>query len=96
VTGEKRAIIKAGRVNTNLTRNAAFFTYGKAKVIWGKAGEMVIMDMMVRLLTRSRVNFNFHFLFFTDVAGVLVNFIPYSNYSFNLGVAKVVINYLDD
>ena len=61
--GENTAIIKAGSVNTNLTRKSAFFTLEKALAICGNAGEMVITDIMVRLLTRRSVSFNFHFLF---------------------------------
>jgi hypothetical protein len=64
--GENMAISKAGRVNTNLTRNSAFSTSENALTICGKAGEMDITDMMVRLLTRRRVSFNFHLLFSVD------------------------------
>ncbi len=66
--GENIAIIKAGRVNTNFTRNSAFLTPEKAMTIWGKAGEIVITDIMVRLLTRRSVSFNFHFLFSMNFA----------------------------
>lgn len=61
--GEHMAIIKAGRVNTNLTRNAAFSTSENATAIRGSAGEMVITDIIVRLLTRRSVSFVFHFYF---------------------------------
>ena len=66
--GANMAIIKAGRVNTNFTRNSAFVTSEKAITIWGNAGEIVMTDIIVRLLTRRRVSFNFHFLFSIDSA----------------------------
>ena len=61
--GEQMAIINAGMVKTNFTRNAAFLTPGNAIVICGNAGEMVIIDIIVRLLTRRSVSLIFHFLF---------------------------------
>ncbi len=51
------AIIKAGRVNTNLTRKAAFLTVEKALAICGNAGEIVMTDMIVKLLTSKSVSF---------------------------------------
>jgi hypothetical protein len=68
--GEKIAIIKAGRVNTNFTRNSAFSTLENTMAIWGNAGEMVITDIIVRLLTRRSVSFNFHFFFSTDFVSI--------------------------
>jgi hypothetical protein len=66
VTGANIAIIKAGRVNTNLTRNSAFSRSANAIDICGKAGEIVITDITVRLLTRRSVSFNVHVLFSVD------------------------------
>lgn len=63
VIGEIRAIIKAGIVKINLTRNSAFLLSENAITIFGKAGEMVMIDIIVRLLTKRSVNFNFDFLF---------------------------------
>jgi hypothetical protein len=68
--GEKIAIIKAGRVNTNLTRNSAFSTLENTIAIWGNAGEIVIIDIIVRLLTRRSASFNFHFLFSVDLVSI--------------------------
>ena len=63
VIGEKTAIINAGMVSTNLTSNAAFSTSLNAAAICGKAGEMVMTDMIVKLLTSNSVSFSFQFLF---------------------------------
>ena len=60
--GEKMAIIKAGMVNTNLTNNAAFSTSLNSAAISGNAGDMVMTDIMVKLLTSRRVSLSFQLL----------------------------------
>ena len=51
------AINSPGNVNTNFTKADAFGKDEKALVISGREAEMVIMDMMVRLLTNKMVAF---------------------------------------
>jgi hypothetical protein len=63
-TGELKAINKAGRVSTSLTRNSESGISEKASDISGSEGEMVTMDIMVRLLTSRRVSFKVPVLLF--------------------------------
>ena len=56
------AINKAGTVKTNLTKNSASGLDAKVCAIDGKAGEMVITDIMVRLLTNNSVVLVFQLL----------------------------------
>lgn len=52
-----KAINKAGNESVSFTRFSAFGKYENAFVISGSEAEMVIIDIIVRLLTNKRVSF---------------------------------------
>ena len=52
-----RAIKRAGKESVSLTRFSALGNVENVLVISGKEADMVIMDMMVRLLTSKRATF---------------------------------------
>jgi hypothetical protein len=56
--GEVMAINNAGSVNASLTRKLEFSIPEKAIDISGKEGEMVTIDITVRVLTSSTVSFS--------------------------------------